>query len=251
MKPKRITYAGEEHQKYIPPVLFPRIGHFVTESTRREYVRQTMMRMAGYYESEQGELLEPDTLTPLCLTEMIAQPSRISNLCGRIVFGITIDDETHRETRAEPLPAKIMAQQVHIKCINGRNNICFKRRVVDDPRQMRRLPALQGGGDITHGGLTINKSPFVKKMVPEVWDFQAAEADLDLEDAWVCLSKAGEHCRPCPQAKQAKYWHYQEVDEDGDPMIDWRKKQAAKESEETVPEQARRGPGRPRKQLQT
>jgi hypothetical protein len=246
MKPKITaqptpTYDGEELQEYHPPVLFPEIGKFrASPASQRLYVLEMIEHIAGVREGE-GELVDPK----LCVTDMLAQPSKIRNLCGRIIFGIDLNPGTMREERAtKDLDPRVMGYPVSIKCITGRSGtIKFKRGVVDDPRGVGANKIVNAAGRAM--GVSTDENPNSRQMklvrkVDEVVDYNASEAVLGLKDAWICLSQSGEYCRRARGRTVKRYWKFQEVDEDGDRMIDYASKA------ETVTE--KRGPGRPRKE---
>lgn len=226
-----ITYGGESLQEYKPPVLFPDIGKYVDSEQQREYVMQMIERM---HDDDQ-----------LCITDMLAQPSRIRNLCGRIIFGINVNPDSMREERAQrDLKAAVMAHPFKIVCIEGRaESVVFKRGVVSDPRTAGMVYTSSGGKEMGVGsmdeGAGVSWSRRMVSKVDEIIDYKSPEAVLDLKDAWICLSKYGEYCvRAKNKRMRNTRWRYREVLEDGTRAIDRNKPR---------PEPEKRGPGRPRK----
>ena len=118
-KEPKITYGAEELLEYTPPVLFPEIGKYMDSGQQRDYVREMMDLYARNKD--------------LCVTDMLAQPAKIRNLCGRIIFGIDINPDSLREERADhDLDPSTMAYPVRIKVIDQRaTSVKFKRAVVN------------------------------------------------------------------------------------------------------------------------
>ena len=194
---------------------------------------------------ERGSMLSAPS--DLCVTDMLAQPSKIRNLVGRIIFGIDINPDSFREERApRDLHPEVMAHPVRIKCIEGRaEHVKFKRGVVNDPRGAG--PSLINSQGRPIGTSSSDNQNSIKRLVGKVderFDFKTNDVVLGLKDAWICLSQHGEYCRAARGRLVNKYWLYQEVDDDGDPMI-YRHDKAEKAEAANEPE--KRGPGRPRK----
>lgn len=214
MEPK-ITYGGEALAEYLPPVLFPEIGTYRDSGQQRLYVLQMIDDMAARKD--------------LCVTDMLAQPAKIRNLCGRIIFGIDINPDSMREERAErDLAPETMAYRVRLECITDNpetirlkrvpKTVRFKRGVVNDPRTHGM--SLIGGatGKTLSRGMgpdnAVSWSSRVVRKVDENVDYGEARATLPLRDAWICLSKNGEYC-----TSRRQQWLYREIDENGRPAI--------------------------------
>lgn len=213
MEPK-ITYGGEELAEYLPPVLFPEIGTYRDSGQQRLYVLQMIDDMAERKD--------------LCVTDMLAQPAKIRNLCGRIIFGIDINPDSMREERAErDLAPETMAYRVRVECISnpetirlGRvpKTVRFKRGVVNDPRAVGLSLVGNSSGKQVHRGMgpdnDVSWSSRVVRKIDENVDYGEPRAVLLLRDAWICLSKNGEYC-----TSRRQQWLYREIDENGQPAI--------------------------------
>lgn len=206
MEPK-ITYGGEELQGYQPPVLFPDIAQYRGQ-LRYDYVRE----MIEFYARTND----------LCLTDMLAQPAHIRDLCGMIIKGIEVDPDQRIQRRADrDIDPEVLATKIKIKVIDGRApSVKFKRGVVA-ARQRTSLVSPSGKpmGVGMDSGNSVSWSDSARRNVDEVVDYQSTEAVMRLADAWICLSKHGENCFRCPSQKQSKKWLYREVNEDGSPRI--------------------------------
>jgi hypothetical protein len=204
MPTPKISYGtGGGADPYIPPNLFPEFYRLSSDrDAQRHYLIDIMEGMA-----KKRELL---------ITDLLSQPSRIRDKIGRIMKNVTIDPEGRTERPCtEQLPQELAYYKVKIRCIpdRGSGTVKFKRGVVKDPR-LRYV-----GGRVGRAGMPVRGvgtdgayQTSIRPNVDERVDYGTKEVDLDLPEAWICMSQHGKNCRKAASLNaQNRYWLYEEV----------------------------------------
>lgn len=211
--PKIIYGEGGSEQEYTPPRLFPQLP-FLYGEERMEYIHDEICRM-----------IEEGTLS---ITAMLAQPALVRDSVG---LALKNQYKCHRTNTHKPstgqLPPEIAGYLVKVRCCGAAKTVKYKSRVVERTRLARFIA---GRSQLGIGTADADGNPdFGEKIAPAVpvWiDYESKEAEIPLPEAWVCMSQHGKYCRPAKSTRlQERYWLYEEV----------------------LPEQQKRGPGRPRK----